>query len=141
MESNESILIMSFCMILAGFFSGMNAFVNKIDDVRFNINDLYMSLMMIGLMFIFMSIFYKSKKLFLIGILVSTLTFFFLRNQIFVNSNQFFQSIIPHHSMAVMMSKQIIDKKEKLPQQMHVLVEDIIQTQENEIHFMKKYNS
>lgn len=140
MESNESIIVMSLSMILAGLFSGMNAFVDKMDDVRFNINDLYMSFMMIGLMFLFMSIYYKSKKLFLFGILVVTLTFFFLRNQFFIHSQQFIQSMIPHHSMAIMMSKRIMDKQEDLPKEIKKLVENIIQTQRKEIQIMKKYN-
>jgi len=41
MSSNESIIVMSICMIIAGIISGMNSFVDKPDDYRLNINDFY----------------------------------------------------------------------------------------------------
>ncbi len=136
MDSNESIIVMIVCMILAGTISGMNSFVNKIEDVRFNINDFYMSLMMIGLMFILMSVYYKSKKLFLVGFITTCITLYLLRNQIFVNKNNFINSMIPHHSMAVMMSKKFLEKDNN-NMEFSIFLKKIIETQDKEILFMK----
>jgi hypothetical protein len=138
MDSNESIIVMVICMILAGTISGMNSFVNNINDIRLNINDFYMSLMMIGLMFILMSIYYKSMKLFIFGTIVSIITFILLRNQIFVNEYNYIQSMIPHHSMAVMMSKKVLDKKNiYISEDIKSLGKNIIDSQEQEIQIMK----
>lgn len=138
MATNESIIVMSLSMILAGIFSGMNAFVNKPQDIRLNINDFYMSLMMIGLMFVFMSVYYKSLKLFIFGGIVSIITFVMIRRQMFVNKRRYIESMIPHHSMAVMMSKELLKKNEDLTGELRGFVENIITTQEKEIEFMEK---
>ena len=137
MSSNESIIVMIVSMVLAGTISGMNSFVNNIQDIRLNINDLYMSFMMIGLMFIFMSIYYKSMKLCVIGIVVSTITFILIRKQIFVNEYNFLMSMIPHHSMAVMMSSELLKKKLNIKPKTEELVENIIRSQKEEIDIMK----
>lgn len=138
MSSNESIIVMSICMILAGTISGMNSFVNNINDIRLNINDFYMSLMMIGIMFILMSIYYKSMKLFIFGTIVSIFTFILLRNQIFVNEYHYIRSMIPHHSMAIMMSKKLLNKiNVPISEDIELLAKNIIDSQEKEIEIMK----
>ena len=138
MDSNESIIVMIVSMLLAGTISGMNSFVNNRSDIRFNINDFYMSLMMIGLMFILMSVYYKSKKLFFVGLIITIITLYALRNQIFVNKNNFINSMIPHHSMAVMMSKKYLEKMDENDMEFKIFLKKIIETQENEIMFMKR---
>ncbi len=139
MSSNESIWVMSIAMILAGLFSGMNAFVNKVEDIRFNINDLYMSFMMIGGMFFFMSIYYQSRKMLLFGIIMIILSLILIRNQWFVNQTNFVRSMIPHHSMAIMMSRKYLEKEEKRRSDpLNDLLRKIIQTQEDEIAYMKE---
>lgn len=138
MSSNESIIVMSICMIIAGIISGMNSFVDKPDDYRLNINDFYMSSMMTGLMFILMAIYYKSMKLFIVGVVMTIVTFIFLRNQIFVDEYQYTRSMIPHHSMAIMMSKKLLDKSIPISDDIKLLAKNIIDSQENEIEIMKK---
>ena len=138
MSSNESIIVMSICMIIAGVISGMNSFVDKTDDIRLNINDFYMSLMMNGLMFILMAIYYKSMKLFIVGLVTTIVTFIFLRYQIFVDEYQYTTSMIPHHSMAIMMSKKLLDKSIPISEDITLLAKNIIESQENEIEIMKK---
>ena len=138
MSSNESIIVMCIFTVLAGMISGMNSFVDKTDDIRLNINDLYMSLMMNGLMFILMAIYYKSMKLFIVGVVTTIVTFIFLRYQIFVDEYQYTTSMIPHHSMAVMMSKKLLDKSIPVSEDIKLLAKNIIDSQENEIEIMKK---
>lgn len=43
-------------MILTGILSNINLYVNKIDDIRLSINDIYMTLVMTGWMILFMSL-------------------------------------------------------------------------------------
>ena len=125
--------------ILAGMISGMNSFVDKTDDLRLNINDFYMSSMMNGLMFIFMAIYYKSIKLFIVGFVITIVTFIFLRYQIFVDEYQYTKSMIPHHSMAIMMSKKLLlNKSILISDDIKLLANNIIDSQENEIEILKK---
>ena len=71
-------------MIIAGLLSTMNVFVDKIDDIRVNLNDLYMSLLMTGFMFLLTGIYNKSIKLLTIGGFIVLISFYFIRKQIFI---------------------------------------------------------
>jgi len=77
--------VMFFVMILSGLLSTMNIWVDKIDDIRLSINDFYMSLLMTGWMFLFMGIFYKEKKIMIIGILLVIINIWCIRTQFFSN--------------------------------------------------------
>ena len=59
---NNHYISMFFIMILSGLLSTMNVWVDKLDDIRFSINDAYMVLLMTGWMFLFMGLFYKEAK-------------------------------------------------------------------------------
>ena len=61
--------IMFFIMILSGLLSTMNVWVDKLDDIRFSINDAYMILLMSGWMFLFMGLFYQEISVFFIFLL------------------------------------------------------------------------
>ena len=41
-------------------------------------------------------------------------SFICIRKQLFINENQFYTGMIPHHSMAVHMSKELIKKNENI---------------------------
>jgi len=56
---------MFFIMILSGLLSTMNVWVDKIDDIRFSINDVYMTLLMTGWMFLFTGLIYQQIDIFL----------------------------------------------------------------------------
>jgi hypothetical protein len=49
-------------MVLSGLLSTMNVWVDKVDDIRFSINDLYMTLLMTGWMFLFMGLVYEEMS-------------------------------------------------------------------------------
>jgi hypothetical protein len=112
----------------------MNVWVNKIEDIRFSINDIYMSFLMTGWMFSFMGIVYKDRKVFLFGLFLVVFNLWCIRNQFFVSQKQYLLGMIPHHSMAVFLSKKMIEKENTIKP----YLEKIIQTQEDEIIFMKK---
>ena len=62
-NSNNHYFVMFFIMILSGLLSSMNVWVNDYSDIRFSINDLYMTLLMTGWMFLFMGIFNKQLNI------------------------------------------------------------------------------
>lgn len=138
MESNESIMVMLIAMALAGLVTGMNSFVNSKSDIRVNINDFYMGVMMAGVMFLLMGVYYRSKKLIVVGVVITVIIFICIRRQIFIGEKEYLESMIPHHSMAVLMTKRLKEKGEIKKQELRELMKNIINTQEKEIELMKK---
>jgi len=122
-------------MFFAGYASTMNNWIDTWDDARFSLNDFYMTGLMIGWMFFFMGFFTFNIHKAIGGLMIVLVFFALIRTQLFVSEIQFLKGMIPHHSMAVMMSKRL----EKKPNQIQHLLDQIIQTQEKEIVFMKSY--
>jgi len=120
-------------MILAGLLSTMNVYADKLNDIRWSINDIYMILLMTGWMFTFMSVYYKDLVPFWIGISLVLFSFYAIRVQLFVSQNQYILGMIPHHSMAIFMSKRLLEKENSIPD----FLQQIIKGQEKEIEFMK----
>lgn len=125
--------IMFIIMIISGLLSNMNIYVNDISDIRFSINDLYMSLLMTGWMFLFMGIFYKEKNIIIFGLLLIIFSIWAIRTQFLINQNQYILGMIPHHSMAIHISKKLLGKNNDIDN----FLEKIINTQSNEINYMK----
>ena len=126
--------IMFFIMILSGLLSTMNVWVDKLDDVRFSINDAYMTLLMTGWMFLFMGLVYKDKKIFVIGLLLIIFNIWAIRSQFMITETQYKLGMIPHHSMAIHLSKKLLEKKNNITP----ILKNIIATQEREIQLFKK---
>lgn len=127
-------VIMFFIMVLSGLLSTMNVWVDKMDDIRFSINDVYMTLLMTGWMFLFMGLVYQELSVFFIGLLLIICNVWCIRKQFLVTETQYKLGMIPHHSMAVHMSKKLLEKENNISQ----FVKNIIKTQENEISILKK---
>jgi len=121
-------------MILSGLLSTMNVWADKYDDMRLSVNDAYMILLMTGWMFLFMGIFYKEMIVFVFGFLLVITNIWGIRTQFWVSETQYKMGMIPHHSMAIHMSKQMLKK----PNNIQPFLEDIIKTQEAEILYMKQ---
>ena len=126
--------IMFFIMILSSLLSTMNVWVDKFDDIRLSINDIYMSLLMTGWMFLFMGVIYKEISVFLIGISLIIINVLFIRKQFLITETQYKLGMIPHHSMAIHMSKKLLEKRNNIQQ----FLKNIINTQEKEILILKK---
>jgi hypothetical protein len=126
--------IMFFIMILSGLLSTMNVWVDKYDDIRFSMNDAYMILLMTGWMFLFMGIVYKDKRVILIGIALVAVNLYCIRKQVLITESQYKLGMIPHHSMAIHMSKKLLEKENNISP----LIQTIIKTQEDEILYLKK---
>jgi hypothetical protein len=120
-------------MIISGLLSTMNVWVDKWDDMRFSINDVYMTLLMTGWMFLFMGIYYRESTVLLVGALLVTINIWCIRNQFMVTPTQYMLGMIPHHSMAILMSKKL-----EPTSNIKEFVNNIIQTQEKEIAYMKE---
>jgi uncharacterized membrane protein YGL010W len=133
---NNHYTVMFFIMILSGLLSTMNVWADKLDDIRFSINDLYMTLLMCGWMFLFMGLIYKETGIFFIGLLLVIVNILCIRNQFIVTETQYKLGMIPHHSMAVHMSRKLLEKENNIPQ----FLQSIIENQENEILFLKNGN-
>jgi len=128
-------VIMFFIMVLSGLLSTMNVWVDKVDDIRFSINDAYMILLMTGWMFLFMGLIYQEISVFFIGASLVIMNIWCIREQFLVTETQYKLGMIPHHSMAVHMSKKLLEKENITSSP---FVENIIKTQENEILILKK---
>lgn len=120
-------------MILSGFLSTMNVWADKLDDVRFSLNDAYMTFLMAGWMILFMALLYGDRGVAILGAALVLVMLYCIRTQAFITERQFLLGMIPHHSMAVLMSKQL-KKRENTIQS---FLQEIINTQEKEIKFMK----
>jgi hypothetical protein len=125
--------IMFFIMILSGLLSTMSIWADKLDDIRFSINDAFMSLLMTGWMFLFMGLVYKEKQIFIIGLLLIIVNIWAIRTQFLVTESQYKLGMIPHHSMAIHMSKKLLEKRNNISP----MLKNIIATQEREILIFK----
>lgn len=133
-NSHNHYIVMFIIMIIAGLLSTMNVWVDKFKDIRYSINDVYMILLMAGWMLFFMGLYNKELLPSFIGLLIAINSIWCIRNQFLINESQYKMGMIPHHSMAIHMSKKLLEKKNNIKP----FLENIITTQENEIDFMKK---
>lgn len=133
--NEHNVMFMLICMFFAGYASTMNNWIDNWDDFRFSLNDFYMVGLMTGWMFFFMGLFTLQLGKGVFGLILVAIFFGLIRTQAFVNEIQFLKGMIPHHSMAILMSK----KLEKKPNSIQHLLDQIIQTQEKEIVIMKSF--
>ena len=131
---NNHYIIMFFIIILSGLLTTMNVWVDKLDDIRFSMNDAYMALLMSGWMFLFMGIIYRETNVFFIGLLLVIVNIWCIRTQFLITETQYKLGMIPHHSMAIHMSKKLLEKNNNISP----FLENIIKTQENEIIILKQ---
>jgi hypothetical protein len=129
-------LIMILIMIISGILSSMSIWADQLSDMRLSINDIYMILLMTAWMTFIMSIQHKNIHHALISGIVILATYYAIRKQLFININGFYTSMIPHHSMALLMSKKVLEK-EGLSKKDVDFAKNIIKTQSDEIEWMK----
>jgi len=132
-------VIMFFIMLISGLLSTMNVWADKLDDIRISVNDIYMILLMNGWMFFFMGLYYGDISIVGLGLVLVIINIWCIRTQFMVTDSQFVLGMIPHHSMAVHMSKKLIERG-SLSSSLKDFASGIIKNQEQEIDFMKKLN-
>jgi len=135
--NNSHYISMFFIMIIAGALSTMNVWVDKISDIYISLNDVYMIFLMTGWMFFFMGIIYQHLYVFIFGLLLVIINIYLIRTQTFVTENQYKLGMIPHHSMAILMSKKLLKKENNIEN----FLKNLIYTQESEINFLKNKSS
>jgi uncharacterized protein (DUF305 family) len=133
--NEHNVMFMVICMFFAGYASTMNNWIDNWDDFRFSVNDFYMVGLMTGWMLFFMGLFTLQVGKTIFGLIVVIIFFALIRTQAFVNEIQYLKGMIPHHSMAILMSKRL----EKKPNSIQHLLDQIIETQKKEIIIMKSY--
>lgn len=125
-------------MLFGGLLSTMNMWANQWDDIRWSVNDLYMILVMTGWMFFFMGLHDRRASVVLVGLSMVITGMIAIRTQFLVDTKQYIMGMIPHHSMAVLMSRRLQEKAtaDEDPA-MTEFLQQLIQTQEEEIRWMK----
>ncbi|HWQ85599.1 MAG: DUF305 domain-containing protein [Phenylobacterium sp.] len=119
----------------------MYTMIASLDHFYFNLNNVYMTLMMVSpmaiLMLVFMRSMYPSKRTnLLIGgaaALVFAVSFWGMRTQAAVGDAEFLRSMIPHHSGAILMC----NEAELKDPEVLGLCEEIVSSQAREIAQMK----
>jgi hypothetical protein len=134
-EHYNHYIVMFGIMILSGLLSTMNVWVDKWDDIRFSINDVYMTLLMTGWMFLFMGLYYGEMLILCLGAILVVANIWCIRTQFLVTTDQYILGMIPHHSMAILMSKRLLENHSP---RIKDFVSNIATTQEQEIAYMKR---
>ena len=139
---NHNNISMIIIMFISGLLSSMYIWSDKISDMRISLNDIYMSSLMTGWMFLLMGIYYKMYNYILPSLITILVTLYMIRNQSFISPSQYITGMIPHHSMAITMSKRLLEKGYNLENKKYIelkkLLLNIISTQEREIDILKK---
>ena len=114
----------------------------KASHLYFSTNRFYMTMLMITTMAVVMLLFMRSmyqdnrmNTIIIAGsVALFALALFFVRNQVFIDDKRFMQSMIPHHSIAILVSKNADLKDPEVKE----LAQSIIDAQEREIAQMKR---
>jgi hypothetical protein len=138
-NENNHYFVMFFIMVLSGLLSTMNMWVDKLEDVRLSMNDLYMVLLMTGWMFLFMGLYYRNIKVLIVGVILTGTNIACIRSQFLISEEQYKRGMIPHHSMAIHMSKKLLTSEDgaHLGDNFISFLKTLITTQEKEIIYMK----
>jgi uncharacterized protein (DUF305 family) len=115
--------------------------INSLADFYNNLNQVYMTLMMVASMALIMILSMRDmytkkmiKTLSVGSILILVLGYAFMRNQTIVGDRQFLKSMIPHHSGAILMCREAKIRDPEIQK----LCEEIKVSQQSEIDQMKK---
>ena len=133
--------VMAVAMFIAMYFI-MYAMIDGLNNLIPNINNLYMTLLMVSAMLIIelliMKGMYQNKKInwavITVSLAIGIFSWFGIREQINVGDKQFVKGMIPHHAAAVLMS----EKAKLTDPELIELQKNILETQAKEIEFMKR---
>ena len=133
--------LMAVAMFVAMYFI-MYAMIDGLQNLIPNINNLYMTLLMVSAMLVIelwiMKGMYQNKKInwaiITVSLAIGIFSWFGIREQLFVGDKQFVKGMIPHHAAAVLMS----EKAKLTDPELIELQKNILETQAKEIEFMKR---
>lgn len=118
------------------------AMIDGLNNLIPNINNLYMTLLMVSAMLIIeiwiMKGMYQNKKInwaiITVSLAIGIFSWFGIREQLFVGDKEFVKGMIPHHAAAVLMS----EKAKLTDPELIELQKNILETQAKEIELMKR---
>ena len=136
-------LIMFIVMVIVGMsFNPMNMLAFRFNDLFLSATLFYGGLIMASNMIWAHEIIHyihhgkMNQLVFVIGIILTIVTTLIIREQIFVDDDQWLRRMISHHSTALTTSHNIKNRTQNT--ELKKLAEDIIDTQEREINQMKR---
>lgn len=142
MKFVHTIMIMFIGSFFIQYFLMPPIMIYKNADITNNFGKFYMSCIM-GLFMILLEVFmkdgqYKTVSFYwYFGISILLILFiYFYRKQVAINDKQYVEGMIEHHSMAILTSKQILEKTSNY--NVIKLAKNIIQQQEDEITKMRE---
>ena len=103
----------SLLMFIAGFSAsliGMNLCINKLEHMKFTLNDIYIAILVNFFMFFIYGLFVGNLFLIFIGIFISLCFFLLIRKQVFISKDECIKSIIPHQSTTIFFSEKILEQ-------------------------------
>ena len=133
--------LMAVAMFVAMYFI-MYAMIDGLQNLIPNINNLYMTLLMVSAMLIIeiwiMKGMYQNKKInwaiITVSLAIGIFSWFGIREQLFVGDKEFVKGMIPHHAAAVLMS----EKAKLTDTELIELQKNKLETQAKEIELMKR---
>ncbi len=137
-------VIMFIIMVLVGIlFNPMNILAYRLSDLFLALTLFYGGLLMASNMIWaheivhYLHMGHFNVYVFLVGVVLSVLvSIYLLREQAFVNDEQWLRRMISHHSTALTTSNKIVKRTNN--EKIRNLANEIIETQEREIELMKK---
>jgi hypothetical protein len=126
--------------------------LNPMNILAYRFSDIYLSLTLIygGLLMAsnmiwshqivhYLSMGHFDTKIFTVGIILSIVSIFLLRSQLFVSSDQWLRRMIGHHSTAITTTKQLLANDNNFTNNNYLftLAKNIEYEQDREILFMK----
>lgn len=139
-------LILFTVMFLVGVsLNPMNILVYRFSDIYLSLTLLYSGLFMASNMIWshqivhYMSMRHFNTRIFTVGILLSIVSIFLLRSQLFVNRDEWLKRMIGHHSTAITTTKHLLADNENFTYDSYLftLAKNLVYEQEREILFMK----
>ena len=129
-------------MVIVGIlFNPMNMLAYRFNDLYLSLTLFYGGLLMASNMIWshevvhYFSMGHFNSKIFIIGIILSSICVLLLRSQLLVNDKEWLKRMISHHSTALTTSNKI--NKNTKNEKIKKLSNDIIKVQEDEITLMK----
>ena len=131
-------------MIIVGVcFNPMNMLAYRFDDLYLSLTLFYGGVLMASNMMWsheivhYLSMGHFNQNIFLLGLVLSGVSIYFLRSQLFITDKQWLKRMISHHSTALTTSHNILNKTKDM--EVKELANDIIEIQDDEIEFMKNF--
>jgi uncharacterized protein (DUF305 family) len=120
----------------------MYTMINTFDNFHFNLNNVYMTLMMVAPMAVVMLVAMRSMfphrrlnwAIVAVAVMVFLGIYYGMRTQAAVGNKEFLRSMIPHHSGAILMCREALIADTELAE----LCKQIIKSQQEEIDQMER---